>query len=647
MVKKYWHLYLESLKVLTNSLRVCKLLFFIYNITGYFCGRYLDSIMRKLNTLTLLLLLLTLGSCSTEPQADDKIVPQSKPQVTIGMSSTIAMRTTADEQGRATWASGDTFALWATNSYGASVLQGAHFEMSYYLASRDMACFTSWTTPLAEGTYTYYASSPAPSSYTHREATYIIPAAQQGGTFNGAYDVMVATPCTSQALSSEQLNDLDLEFSHKMHVLKMTIPEGSNPFPTAISQVVFTFPTGVTGEVKVDVTDASAAPTIGQTDKRLVVNIPGGFDEGESAWATILPVTISGEVSYYVVSAAGQQTREKKFSISKKCQEGHITPIILTVPDPITIIRLSLGKNYLGEAVKNITILDHNGAQIGSFAANSSNTYDLVEYGIFENGLFRTYAGKTFTARFESQNAIVESKFTIPTISKYAVHTLPAIDVPYLFYDDFAGIKEDFAKDDHNEASLNSANGMLFSTAVSGWNGAHIKGVAGKCVRINTRHESTGGSTRSTGRLDTPAMKGLKSGASVTLKVEFDMGSYIRQSGYDHNSEIYCIAGTTTVSEASAINGWSERVAFGSPDNDLNRIPPMLEKHCWSSGHIAPKYGNDSFGDTFPTYSFTASGCTRATRMTLVPGTNQTQAWLMGNVHYYLYIDNIRVSIAQ
>jgi hypothetical protein len=603
--------------------------------------------MRKTYIASAILALAVTFACST---ADDSSEAMVAPNEGIAIGLPVELPRTALDGEHASWVVGDTFTLWAKNSSGQRIIKAAPFSMMYYWDSYNSAVFTSQQGPIAKDIYTYYAVSPSPEVYDNNlfTATYTIPAEQQGDSFNGAYDIMVAKPVTeAPALVSEEVNDLKLDFHHKMHILKMTIPEGGNPFSTAISQVVFTFPTGVTGTAEVDVTNVATKPTISQTNKQLVVNIPNGFDEGESAWATILPVNISGEVSYYAVSAIGQRTRERVFTMNKECKEGHITPLTLTVPDPITIIRLSLGNNYLGEAVKNITIFDHNGSQIGSFTANSSNTYDLVEYGVFENGIFRTYSGKVFTARFESQNAIVEQKFTMPTISKYAVHTLPAIDVPYLFYDDFAGIKEDFAKNDLDEDSLNSANGMLFSTAVSGWNGAHIKGVASKCVRINTRHESTGGATRSTGRLDTPAMKSLKSGASVKLKVEFDMGSYIRESGYSHNSEIYCIAGTTTKSESSAINGWSERKVFASPANDLNRIPPMLEKHWWSSGHIAPKYGNNSFGDAFPTYSFTASGCTRATRVTLVPGTNQDEFILMGNVHYYLYIDNIRVSIAQ
>ena len=182
--------------------------------------------------------------------------------------------------------------------------------------------------------------------------------------------------------------------------------------------------------------------------------------------------------------------------------------------------------------------------------------------------------------------------------------------------------------------------------SVAGWNGAHIKGVAGKCVRVNVRHQSTLGATRSNGRLDTPAMKGLKSGANVTLKVEFDMGAYAN-SGYGKNNDIFCTAGVHTSAESSALNGIVTTTVAGNEINDYNRVPNMFSSVCLRTGYLGNNYNNDSFGSTFPTYSFTASGCSSATRFGWVPCCVQKEWVTANNAHYYIYIDNIRVSIAQ
>jgi hypothetical protein len=282
-----------------------------------------------------------------------------------------------------------------------------------------------------------------------------------------------------------------------------------------------------------------------------------------------------------------------------------------------------------------------------SFVANTSNTYDLEQYGIYEDGLFQTYTGRTFTVRFESEHAIVEKKITIPSLTKYAVNTVATVDVPYLFYEDFSSIHTSFEKDDARVDNLRSADGMLLNNymSVSGWNGAHIKGVAGKSVRVNTRHQSFAGATRTNGRVDSPAMKGLKSGANVNLKVEFDMGAYAN-SGYSKNNDIFCIAGMHTASESSALNGLEATTVAGTDIHDDKRVPGMFSSVCLQTGYISQNCNNDSFGATLPTYSFTAYGCTSATRFGWVPCCIQ-QNWGSGNAHYYIYLDNIRVSIAQ
>jgi hypothetical protein len=141
-------------------------------------------------------------------------------------------------------------------------------------------------------------------------------------------------------------------------------------------------------------------------------------------------------------------------------------------------------------------------------------------------------------------------------------------------------------------------------------------------------------------------MKGLKSGANVTLKVEFDMGAYAN-SGYGSDNDIFCMAGTHTSPESSTLNGKETTTVAGKEINDYNRIPGMFGSHCLTTGYLGNNYNNDSFGSTFPTYSFTANGCTSATRLCWIPCCVQPTWFTAGNAHYYIYIDNIRVSIAQ
>ena len=604
--------------------------------------------MKKFHFVAVFVTLAALLGCS-KPIEDGVSTEVAKSELSVGLPINIS-RTAIDDEGRASWTEGDTFTLWAINRTGGYSLNGANFTMMYYWHSYQSAVFTSFANALTEGEYTYYAVAPTPESSANGIANFTIPAVQQGDAFNGACDVMVATPVKAEAISEKKVNNLALDFHHKMHALKLTIPEGKNPFAEPISQIVFTFPNNIVGGASVSILDPEKAANITPTGNTLTINTPNGFDEGNVAWGVILPVAISGEVSYYAVSASGQITNNRTFALNKECKEGHITPLHITIPEPIppTVLRFAVGKNNLGEAVQNITILDHNGSAVKSFAANSSNKYDWIEYSLFNDGTFKNYAGKTFTVRFESAHAIVEKKVQIPSsLNKQGVNTIN-LDVPYLFFEDFTNIHTNFEKDDERVSNLMEANGMLLDgfMYVSGWNGAHIKGVAGKSVRVNVRHQSTFGATRSNGRLDSPSMKNLKSGANVTLKVEFDMGAY-SNSGYSKNNDIFCTAGAHTAAESTVLNGIVTTTVAGTEINDYSRAPGMFDNLCLQTGYLGNNYNNDSFGSSFPTYSFTANSCSSATRFCWVPCCVQKEWITANNAHYYLYIDNVRVSIAQ
>ena len=604
--------------------------------------------MKKIYFVAFCVMGLLLGGCSQIGDNGER-VEVAQTELSVGLPIGIN-RTAIDDEGKASWTEGDTFALWAENKTGMMKMDGVKFSMIYYWHSLQSAVFTATANVLEEGNYTYYAAAPMPETYSNGKASYTIPASQQGDSFNGAYDIMVAEPTEAKALSADKVNNLALDFHHKMHTLKMVVPEGKNPFSEAIKQIVFTFPNNVVGGASVSILDPESATTINPTGNTLTINTPNGFNVGDVAWGVILPVAISGEVSYYAVSMSGQLTQTRTFSLNKECKEGHITPLQLTIPEPIppTILRFTVSKNNLGESLQSITILDGNGSVVKTFASNSSNVYDWVENGLYENGTIKNYAGKTFTVRYESAHAIVENKVQIPSaVTKQGVTNI-AINVPYLFYEDFTNIHTNFEKDDERVSNLMEANGMLLNDYmyVSGWNGAHIKGVAGQSVRVNVRHQSTGGSTRSNGRLDSPSMKNLKSGANVKLKVEFDMGAYAN-SGYSSKNGIFCVAGIHSNDEGNVLSGVVETTFFSSVSNDAGRVAGEFSSVCLQTGVLSSNYNNDSFGSTFPTYSYTANNCSSATRLCWFPCSEQNNWTSVTNAHYYLYIDNVRVSIAQ
>lgn len=599
--------------------------------------------MKKFYFLALIATLAIFSGCTTVADDGCNTTINTQTELSIGLPISIS-RTAIDADGKVSWTEGDSFALWAQNRTGGYNLNGAEFKMMYYWHSMQSAVFTSSANPIGEGSYTYYAVAPMPQTFGNEKANFTLPIEQWGGEFNGAYDIMVATPLETEAIVADKVNNLALDFQHKMHTLKISIAK--NDLGIDIRELRFTFPTNVTGQVAVDITNAEAATTLTNGSSQLIVKSEEGFSVGDTVWGVIFPQKISGSVKVMAVGTDGRLSMEKTINLSKECLASHITPLSLSVPSGRSTLRFSIGANNLGEDIQKLTIIDHNGSSI-TFDKSATNTYDFSVDSSSET-VFDHYEGKTFTARFESANAIVSTTFVMPSNLSNGVNVIPALTVPYLFFEDFTSIHTDFEKDDSKVANLMDADGMLLNNymSVSGWNGAHIKGVAGKCVRVNVRHQSTMGTTRSNGRLDTPTMSCLKSGATATLKVTFDMGAYVN-SDYSSANEVFCIAGIHSSSTNSALNGVVSTTFFSAAGDDNNRVKSVFSNVSYTSAYLAAGYNADSFSSTFPTHSFTQAGCTSSTRICWVPCCVQSHWSTSLNAHYYLYIDNIRVSIAQ
>lgn len=607
--------------------------------------------MRKIYLIATLAILTLLCGCSQSVEIIDNEAVAAKSELSIGLPINIS-RTAMDDTGKASWTENDSFILWAQNRAGGFNIVEAEFKMMYYWQSYQSAVFTANTNTISEGTYTYYAISPTPEIIDNQKATYTLPNEQQGDSFNPAYDVLVATPLQAEAIIPGKVNNLALDFQHKMHLLKMTIPQGGNPLKGPISRVVFTFPTAVAGNFTINALDPAEAPVINRGSKQLIINIPNGFDEGDHAWGVILPGNISGTVKYYAVSTTGERTSERTFKVSKAFAGGHITPLSLTIPDPIppTVLRFSVGKNNLGEAVQKVTILDHNRNILKTFTANSANIYDIEQYGLYEEGIFNTYAGKTFTMQFESQHAIVEQQFAMPsTITKYEVNNIATVDVPYLLFEDFTSIQKNFDWDDERVDSSMEAKGHLLDDhmSVKGWNAARVKGVSGQSVRINARCQSTVGYTHANGRLDTPNISCLKPGANVKVKLMFDSGCYINSDYGTDNGVTFFMVGTHTQPISNALNGADETTPLAwEVIDDKSNISKLYDSVAFTSGYLNGTYGGNSFDDTFPTHTVSIDNCTNSTRISWSVGTTKKSSEAK-NAHYYIYIDNIKVSIAQ
>lgn len=596
--------------------------------------------MKKFYFVAVMTALVALGGCSTTDEAE-KNGTVAQTTLSIGLPVGVS-RTAIDNEGRASWTEGDTFALWAENANGESALNGVNFSMMYYWVSWQSAIFTATTTPMSEGIYTYYATSPVPDNYSNGIATYAIPAHQQGDSFNGGYDIMVATPAEADALSEEKINGLALDFCHKMHTLKVGIAE--NNLGTEISKLVFSFPSAVTGSVSVDCKNPEAVATLANGSKELTIECGDGINAGETVWGVIFPQTISGNVNLTAYGVDGRQSITKNIALDKECLAGHITPLSLTVPGMCSTLRFSIGTNNLGEDIEKITITGNNGFST-VFSGVTNNTYDYCADSDSAT-IFDQYEGQTFTATFESKSAIVSSTFTMPSQLGGGINVIPALTVPYLFEEDFSCIHTNAEKDgdDSQASSDTNQTGASLDSYMNhkGWSAARFKLVAGTCPRINARAQKVAiWASEHYGRLDSPQLSNLKAGASVDIKLTFDAGGLEWKGEY---------AGQDVVS-VNVVRHTTAGVLNGIPVGKTG-ISSSYDTTLADFGEVQfgctlkSDYGLSSFSSVFPTFSGIISGATNTSRLCFYPTILQ-DAGTIGNIEVGFYIDNIKVSIVQ
>ena len=605
--------------------------------------------MKKFHFVALLTVFATLCACSnsveeSEPQAGVKV---EMAELSIGLPIDLS-RTAIDAKGKASWVEGDSFGLWAKGSAGEMSLGGASFKMMYYWHSFQSAVFTASTTALPEGTYTYYAAAPAPQSVEGYTANYTLPVEQLGGTFNGAYDIMVAEPVEAKALSEEEVNNLSLDFAHKMHTFKVQIAE--NNLGTPISKLKFTFPANVTGSVAVDTTNGTT--TLSGGSQNLTINIPNGAQVNDVAWGVIYPQAISGNVKVVAIGTDGRKSKTKSIALSKECLAGHITPLAMTIPHPLSTLRFSIGTNLLGEKVERFTITDNSG-KILPLSEVAENTFDYTVESDSAT-VFDHYKGQTFTVRFESANAVVSSTFTMPTTLSIGVNVIPALTVPYLMFEDFSCIHtagescgdNGCASDERKQPGV-SLDGYMNH---KGWNAARFMLGVGTCPRINVRYQIVkiimAFQSSHYGRLDTPPMSNLKVGAKVKLRVVFDAGGVEYKNEYE-GEKIMAIAIATHENQASAIEG----IPTGVKGISLRPLGPQNYTTTLADfgftqflQDMTSQYTLNDFGKTYPTYEAELIDVTPSTRLCFYPMT-YIQIDGIGNNECAIYVDNIRVSI--
>ncbi|MBP3681941.1 MAG: fimbrillin family protein, partial [Rikenellaceae bacterium] len=229
---------------------------------------------------------------------------EGKVRVTI-TSGTPQSRTSIAENGLSTtWCNDDQIAVWASNG-SSNVLNAQPFAVYYAMGS--YVEFTADINPMGDGNFTYYSTHPLPASISGTTATFPIERLQQG-SFDGSNDILVAYPTTGLALDNEEA-EVSLTFKHKMHSLRMFVPDDVEGMGEPIRRVDITFPTQVVGNVSVDYTSATTPATLSNGSEVVSIEIPEGLSASSDsdrkyAYAIVFPATMneSDQITFTVRS---------------------------------------------------------------------------------------------------------------------------------------------------------------------------------------------------------------------------------------------------------------------------------------------------------------------------------------------------------
>ena len=581
----------------------------------------------------------------------------------------------------AEWEEGDEIAVWAVNSAGTYILSNHTFKA--YGLDGGRGFFTSTlASSMPEDSYTYMCCYPVPLSVSGTNAVFNLAAGQDGKVTGGA-DIMVATPVEYGPLAPvpdpEDHSGLSVHMNRMMHQFRFFVPQDDQMLGKAqINKIKLTFPKDVVGDVQVDYTDPSVqAELTGQSTGDITMELAdpisvSAADEYDYACLAIVPTTF----------ASGEKVGVKAYTddhillfddidlCARTFAAGHSTPVKLKIREKMDYykVRFTVSANNLGENPTSITLTAPSGCKWGDTGTNVY-TYSpggeipvgtVFEFRYEDGNSYKTLSRKGVTVSFDSEHAVTTQQITMPDMSSGSA-VYQSLTIPYLLYQDFNASLATKSNDDYTPDSSNITNTdgiMLDNYGLAGWNASRFKMAGGNSIRIGVRYQSGAWIVgRYCGRLDTPALTALKAGAGASIKVTFDYGCYIPDKGYDgtetkwegwrpvtstkyfndsQNSVLTCEVGYHNEAGGKALSG----------DNQSD-IGDRFTK-VQSFGPHKSELGNSDFGAIFPHLgaSFIVDDADATTRVCWWALTSQETSSMARNCHYYIYIDNIKIQIA-
>lgn len=567
----------------------------------------------------------------------------------VGICIGTDTRTTIDAaSGTFSWDADDQIAVWARHADGSWEFSGKAFDL--VAGNGSKAYFgASLFSPMQEDSYTYYISYPVPENTSGTEATFRVPAVQDGLAGDGA-GIMIGGPVEYGPLEpldeGRPINEekgFGARMRHLLHFLRFYLPEGTDVLGEPVERIDISMPQDIAGTVSVDLESGNASLTDGSSGISLELEDPLEAGDGGFATAAIFPPARAYE--------AGEQMTVNMYTASKWAvvapislrgrtfEAGHITSVPLLpseVRDFFSVI-FALASNNLGENVQKVTLTLPEGTV---WPGTDSNVYTYA--GGLPTGAsfrissdseqqFRALGGKSVSVRYESENAIVSQSLTLGDFST-GTNRNQNLDCPYLFAEDFSGAGTSLNQKGNLSASGHSTDTIEGSAyGLPGWTGNQIAVIeAGGNKVLAIRHQNEYILLQGTyrGRCDSAPLSGIKPGHNVKVKVDFDYTGYAKGK----NSPQITYGWTTNANAlAGYYQGGSAAIKGGT----------LIENQA-ASLVTAPLDG--SADDVDIAASFEIDRATSAHRLSWDCMGSKTA---MGTTQEWIFIDNIKVKIAE
>ncbi|MBR0330352.1 MAG: hypothetical protein IIX12_02005 [Alistipes sp.] len=309
----------------------------------------------------------------------------------------------------------------------------------------------------------------------------------------------------------------------------------------------------------------------------------------------------------------------------------------LTIPasplGELTYIDITeLGSN-LGEDWQTMTLTGFNFVVPYTHTTTTTHTFTpnaTKHYKVAVVASPSSMSGVTLPLQYESVHTLFSDPVTLPSCRAGEYAVVQKV-VPYLLEEDFSGITSSWENGTvHKTSDAGEYDAIsLAGYGLNDWYGARIGGAVGQNIRICSRMEMGMWVTnKNTSRVDTPVLSKLKANANATIRVAYDYAGDRYEAVGNGGYPVYSAGVSNSV--VTAGDDKIETVVVGDVVLSID----------------GPNANGTYYGVTPHHNSFDAAGCSSTTRVSWYL-TNNRASGFAGNGMYWMYLDNIKVQIAQ